>query len=167
MAIKVPIRFRGDRSDTGLEAERVFDIANWFILHNRTGNAFKLVVARALDDFELSVLEWVILSRIASDETGEYTITKIAEDFDINVPQATVLIKALAKRSLVRQKVSAKDRRVKFLSCSRRGMKLAYDAEQAVQHAMRYWLFDLSDKEIIGYVGAMKKISEFEIPQSF
>ncbi len=167
MALKVPIRFRGDRSKVGLEAERVFDAVNWFLLYGRTSNAFKIVVAKALDNYELSVLEWMIITRIGTNESGDYTITKLADEFDLNVPQSTVLVKGLIARNLVRQKVSAKDRRIKFLSCTRRGAKLVYESDQAVQHAMRYWLFDLSDTEIIKYVETMKKICEFEIPQSF
>ncbi len=167
MAFKVPIRFRGDQSKSGLEAERVFDMLEWCKLHSRTDASLKIIIARALDSLELDVLEWLVMSRIEHDGSGEYTSTRLAEDFDINLSQATVLLKSLVKRNIVRSKVSLKDRRVKYLQCTRTGKKLVYEGDEAVQHAMRYWLFDLSDKELAEYLRIMKKIHSFDIPQSF
>lgn len=164
MALKVPIRIKGDVSTTGLEAERVFDASEWLLLHSRSDAALKVVIARAVKRFGLTVTDWSILNTLANDETGEYTVTKIADVFDMNTPQAVTLVQDLLKRSFVRQKVSSKDRRVKYLSTTRSGKKLVYDAEQSVVHAMRYWLFDLSDSEISQYLAIKRKILEFDIP---
>ncbi len=164
MALKVPIRFRGDTSETGLEAERIFNMVNWYILHSRTNNALKIIIARALEGLEITFQEWIVMKSIVDNEQSEVTVSSLAEMFDMNMPQTAVLIKSLIKRNLVRQKVSLKDRRVKYLSCSRRGIKLVYDGDQAIQHAMRYWLFDLTDSEIVTYLDITKKISNFEIP---
>lgn len=164
MALRVPIRFRGDKSQTGLEAERIFDINNWYSLHARAENALQIVIARALDTFALNVTEWLVLNKISSDETENYTNKLVAEDFDLNVPQATVLIKGLIKKNYIRQKISSKDRRVKYLYGTRSGKKVVYDGDQAVQRAMRYWLFDLSEEELVRYIDTMKRITKFEIP---
>lgn len=167
MALKVPIRFRGDQSKSGLEAERIFDLLEWYKLHSRIDASLKIIIARALDSLELEAIEWLIMSKIESDETGEYTASRVAEDFDMNLSQATVLLKSLIKRNILRSKVSLKDRRVKYLQCTRNGKRLVYEGEEALQHAMRYWLFDLSDSEIQEHLIIMKKIRSFDIPQNF
>jgi DNA-binding MarR family transcriptional regulator len=164
VALKVPIRIKGDVSTTGLEAERLFDATEWLSLHARAESALRVVVARAIKQFGLTVTDWTIINTLANDESGEFTVTRIGEVFDVNTPQAVGLVKDLVKRSLVRQKVSSKDRRVKYLIITRSGKKLAYDAEQSILHAMRYWLFDLSDSEIEQYIAVQRKLIDFDIP---
>lgn len=161
----MPIRIKGDQSKSGLEAERVFNAVQWITLHNRTGAALNVVIARALKGHQLNVTEWTVLNTLSEDRTGPYTVTKIAGLFDMNKPQATSLVGQLIKRSLVRQKVSARDRRVKHLSVTRTGKKLAYESEQSIQRAMRYWLFDLSDSELDEYIAIKKKVIEFDLPE--
>ncbi len=164
MALKVPIRIKGDQSTTGLEAERIFNTTEWLTLHSRTSSALKILVTRALKSYELGVTEWEFLDTLANDKNGTLTVTQLAQMFDMNTPQATIIVGYLIKRSLVRQKVSVKDRRVRYLSTTRSGRRLAYDANQSIHNAMRYWLFDLSDKEIEQYLTIQKKILEFDIP---
>lgn len=164
MQLKVPIRIRGDKSQSGLEAERVFDAAEWFTLAGRFDSTLKVVVARALEKYTLTVLEWVILSSIAKVEDGTYTATSLAQDFDMNVSQTTVLLAKISKQNLIRLKPDSKDRRVKLIYCTRSGRKMAFESDENVQHAMRYWLFDLSDSEIESYQKILKKIISFEIP---
>ena len=166
MALKVPIRFKEEDGSGVHEAERIFDMAEWYQLHYRTNNSTALVIARALDSFNLTVKEWAVLNVIASDTEGNLTTTEIANRFDMDVPQATVLLGGLVKKSLLRHKTSTKDRRVKYLSCTREGKRVAFESDQAIQKAMRYWLFDLSDVEIEQYLRVMKKIARFELPVS-
>ena len=124
LKVKVPIRFK-EEDNTGVhEAERVFDMAEWYQLHARTNSSTTLVITRALDSFNLTVKEWVVMSILANSD-GDLTTTDIAKMFDMDVPQATVLLNKLAKKSLIRHKTNAKDRRVKYLNCTREGKRVA------------------------------------------
>jgi DNA-binding MarR family transcriptional regulator len=165
VAFNVPIRIRGDKSKTGLEAERIFNIMEWYLLSTKNISTLKLIMARALDGIEITFADWLVLKDIL-DNDGTATISELAERFDINIPQATVQIKKLVKKNLVKQKISLVDRRVKYLKCSRKGVKVVFDGEQSIQHAMRYWLFDLNDKEISDFTAITRKIANFEIPPS-
>lgn len=164
MQLKVPIRIRGDKSQTGLEAERVFDATEWFTLANRFDSALRVVVARALENYQLTVIESVVLSTIAKADDNTYTVTNIAHMFDMNTPQTTVLLAGLVKRNLIKTKTDGRDRRVKLISCTRSGRKVAFESDEHVQHAMRYWLFDLTDAEIEAYQSILKKITSFDLP---
>lgn len=164
MALRVPIRFKEEDNTSGLEAERIFDMVEWYLLHLRIDSSTQIVIARALDSINLTVLEWVVLCIIAQQEADTLTTTEIAKKFDLNVPQTTVLLNKMAKKSLIRHKTSTKDRRVKYLHCTREGKRVAFESDQAVQKAMRYWLFDLSDAEIEQYLSIVKKIVKFELP---
>ncbi len=165
--MQLKVRFRELESSSGLEAERQFDVPEWHMLLSRIERVLRVTMARALESYELTVTEWVVLSAVADKKGGdEYTNTKVAEAFDMNVSQATNLISGLVKHGHLKQKVSAKDRRVKFLTCTRSGKRLAYDSNQAMQRAMRYWLFDLSDNEIEQFTSTIKKILTFELPVS-
>ncbi len=163
MAIKVPIRIRGDKSSTGLEAERVFDSVEWFLLYSKNINSLKIIIARSLEEKDLNYIDWLVLKTISTSK-DELTVSEVAFMFDLSFPQTTLLLKKLAKKSLVRQKVSPKDRRVKYLKCTRKGNKLVFEVGEAIQHAMRYWLFDLSDNELKEFHIILKKINSFEIP---
>lgn len=164
MALKVPIRFK-EEDNTGVhEAERVFDMEEWYKLHSCSNSTIKLIIARSLDSFALTVKEWVVLIALANDNKGDITASEIAKSFDMDMPQATVLLRKLIDKSLIRQKTNVKDRRVKQLSCTREGKRVAFESDQAVQKSMRYWLFDLSDSEIEKYLEITRKIIKFELP---
>ncbi|MCA9332532.1 winged helix-turn-helix transcriptional regulator [Candidatus Saccharibacteria bacterium] len=167
MAIKVPIRFRGDKSKTGLEAERIFNIAEWQKLQDSVANAHRVIMAKALENFELLPVEWLFMKNLSEDKLENNTLTYISEALSMNLPQATLLCSRMIKKGLIRKKTSQKDRRVKYLHCTRKGQKLLYEGEQSIQHAMRYWLFDLTDIEIEQYVRILKKINGFDIPITF
>ncbi len=166
MALKVPIRIRGDRSKTGLEAERNFDVVEWYLLHNKTLSSLKLIIARALADKKITFVDWLVVKFISEAQARqeEVTISSLSLKFDFNVPQTTTLVKNLIKLNLIRHKVSKQDRRIKFLYCTRKGNRLVFDSNEVIQHSMRYWLFDLNNREIENYDNITRKINGFDIP---
>lgn len=163
MALKVPIRFKEEleKKAKGAEADRLFDILEWFLLNEQMFKDSKEVIKSAVSAYGLGVTDYLVL-RFVENNDNKTTLSDLSREFNQPMPNMIVATNKLTQSSLIRTKALKQDRRVKIVSCTREGKRVLFEASEQVQRAMRFWLFDLTDKEIEEFIKLSKRIIEFE-----
>jgi DNA-binding MarR family transcriptional regulator len=120
-------------------------------------------VGRQLDDFKLSMMEWLLLASVCNGPTSGMSMSEVAAVLDVTLPQVTALMNDLVAMKLVKQKVDAADRRSRKLMCTLQGKRLLGKVEHAINKAMRQWLQDVTHEEFQAYMNTVRLLATQQI----
>jgi DNA-binding MarR family transcriptional regulator len=130
------------------------------LLHARTDRALRTVVANQLDEFKVTMMEWLLLGVVCGGPEKGLSMSTIAATLDVTLPQVTALVTNLIKLRLVKQKTQAHDRRSRHVVATNRGRILLGDMEQAIARAMEEWLKDIPKDQLDIYFKTIKQLSQ-------
>lgn len=130
------------------------------LLHSRADRALRLVIARQLERFNVTMMEWLLMGAVSTGTKDGMSMTAVAEALDVTLPQVTALTASLTKAKLLKQKVSRKDRRSRKLVCTATGKKLFDEVEKAADVGMKNWLADIPDEQLDIYFGTVKILAD-------
>jgi DNA-binding MarR family transcriptional regulator len=125
----------------------------------------RLVVAKQLVEFDLTMMEWLLLATVCAGPKEGMTMTSVAEALDVTLPQITALTNSLVKTKLVRQKVSSQDRRSRRLTCTISGRRLIMRVEEAMNVSMEKWLSGIPREQLETYIETVEKLAK--LPTDF
>lgn len=126
------------------------------MLHARADRALRLVVARELEQFKVTMMEWLLLGVVVNGPDKGLSMSAIAQNLDVTLPQVTALVSNLIKEKLVKQKTQAHDRRSRHVTATPRGTLLLGDMEKAISSAMRDWVQDVPRDQLQEYLQTVK-----------
>lgn len=118
------------------------------LLHSRADRALRLVVSRRLEQFNVTMMEWLLIGVVNNGAKEGMTMSAVASALDVTLPQVTALTASLTKLKLLKQKVSRQDRRSRRLVTTANGKKLLTEIEQEVNKAMREWVADIPQDKL-------------------
>ena len=130
------------------------------LLHARTDRALRTVVAKQLDSFKVTMMEWLLLGVVCGGPDKGLSMSTIAATLDVTLPQVTALVTNLVKLRLVKQKTQTHDRRSRHVVPTNRGRILLGDMEQAIAQAMEEWLKDIPREHLETYLLTVKQLAK-------
>lgn len=129
------------------------------ILHARAHRVLREFVARQLEGYNLTVMEWVLLGVISESKPG-VSPSALCERLDVSMPLITRMATNLQSHGYVDRKEHQEDKRQSVIIPSAKGLELAELVEAQIKVEMRKMLKDFSPSEILGYVRTMKQLAE-------
>ncbi len=135
-----------------LEDDTVITMYQACLLHSRADRALRLVVARQLEQFNVTMMEWLLMGVVQNGPKEGMTMSAVASALDVTLPQVTALTSNLTKLKLLKQKVSRQDRRSRRLVSTSAGKKLLENIEHEVNTAIREWVADIPREQLQTYL---------------
>ncbi len=136
------------------------------LMHARADRALRLLVAKKLEEFDLTMMEWLLLATVCNGAREGMTMSAVAGTLDVTLPQITALTNSLVKTRLVKQKVSSQDRRSRQLTCTIAGKRLITRIEEAINDSMSQWLGDIPREQLDSYVKTVEKLANLPTEKS-
>lgn len=140
------------RMDEILDDNTTITMYKACLLHSRADRALRLVVARQLEQFNVTMMEWLLMGAVQNGPKEGMTMSAVASALDVTLPQVTALMANLTKLKLLKQKVSHQDRRSRRLVSTHAGKKLLESIEQEVDRAIREWVVDIPREQLQTYL---------------
>lgn len=130
------------------------------LMHARADRALRLVVAKQLEQFDLTMMEWLLLATVCAAPREGLTMSSVAAALDVTLPQITALANSLVRTKLLKQKVSIQDKRSRFLTSTITGKRLLARVEESINESMRKWLETIPRDQLINYMETVEKIAK-------
>lgn len=126
------------------------------LLHARADRALRTVVAKQLESFKVTMMEWLLLGVVCNGPDKGLSMSTVAKSLDVTLPQVTALVSNLVKQRLAKQKTQSHDRRSRHVVATNRGRALLEDIEEAVTRAMKEWLNDIPREKLATYLDTVR-----------
>ncbi len=97
------------------------DLFELSLLQTRASRNLRLPINRRLEEYNLTMMEWLVLSVAATGKSNGLSMTAVATALDVTMPQVTALCNKLVKMRLLRQKTQASDRRSRHIILTAKG----------------------------------------------
>jgi DNA-binding MarR family transcriptional regulator len=130
------------------------------LLHSRADRSLRALVSDQLDDEDITMMEWLLLDIIQSGPKDGLSMSSIAEQLSVTLPQVTALMTGVAKKRLVRQKTQRRDRRSRHALLTEKGRRVLESAETNIAAAMNKWMSSLSMESKNLYPKILEKLAQ-------
>lgn len=130
------------------------------LLHARADRALRTVVAKQLDEFKVTMMEWLLLGAVVGGPEKGLSMSTVATTLDVTLPQVTALVTNLVKLRLVKQKTQTHDRRSRHVVATNKGKILLGDMEQSIASAMEDWLKEVPSDQLGNYLDTVRVLSK-------
>lgn len=146
--------------DMEMEGDRSISMYEVCLLHSKADRALRVVVSKDLEQFDITMMEWLLMGVVSNGPKEGMTMSAVASTLDVTLPQVTALTASLTKAKLLKQKVSPRDRRSRKLVCTPAGRRLLEDVEVAIDRAMREWLSDIPREQLDMYFETVRILAD-------
>jgi DNA-binding MarR family transcriptional regulator len=116
------------------------------IAHKKLQARIKVI----LEDYELNVTQWLIISRLNDIRSGLRT-TDLARFMHVEVPLVTMMSRPLRKRGLIVSEVQVPDKREKLLSVTKTARDIIEIVEKRLQKQVATMTKDISMQDLQTY----------------
>lgn len=116
------------------------------------------IMGRALSRFDLTVSQHTLLFSLF--HPGKCKMSELARELGITMGAATSIVDRLIKAGLVKRERSTEDRRVVFVSLSKKGRRMMEEVHKVTLELMANLLSRLSAREREAFLSAYEKMSE-------
>lgn len=140
------------------EASSVLSTYQACLLHSRADRILRSVVSHHLEEFDLTMNEWLLLGVLGDAPKTGLSLSSVAEVLDVSQPQITALMTDMVTRRYVKQKVSKKDRRSRFVMLTARGDRLLQQIEKSINGTFDIWSEVMAQPQFEEYIEIMSQI---------
>lgn len=130
------------------------------ILQARAYRVLREFVAKQLDGYGLTMMEWVLLGVVHESGSRGVSPSALSERLDVSLPMVTRMVNAVAEDNYVKRRADKHDKRQQIIIATPKGRRLAQGIEWRVRGAMKEWLKDVDPEELKGYVHIMSQIAD-------
>lgn len=106
------------------------------LLHSRADRAFRTLIAEQLEPHELTMMQWLLLGVVGRGPKDGLSMSDIAHEMGITLPQVTALLTDLTKRRLTKLKTQRRDRRSRHAQLTSKGEEVMKSAEAATESGL-------------------------------
>ncbi len=117
------------------------------------------VIGQQLVSYELTLNEWLLLGVVVKAPVGGITLSQIADSLNVSQPQVTAIMISVLKKRLVKQKVSSKDKRIRYVQLTVRGKRLVVELETAFSNLTTEWLADLPPEIFESFIQTLEYLT--------
>lgn len=139
-----------------LDKGELVDSFNFGILYARGDRGFRALFAECLKESGLTFMEWLVLGIVHHGGNKGTSMTQIAKTLGVTLPQVTALSVVLSNKRVIKQKVSARDRRTKLVHLTSRGELLFTENAKILDSQSSDWFRDFSSDEVQAFLGVLK-----------
>ncbi|MBA3758068.1 MarR family transcriptional regulator [Candidatus Saccharibacteria bacterium] len=129
------------------------------LLHSRADRALRMVVAKELDQFGITMMQWLLLATTDKGPGSGMRMSELAEALNVTMPQITALMNDLIQLKFAKQKVNSTDRRSRRLTVTPLGKRQLQKIESAIDETMRRWLKNVPLDELASYMTTVKRLA--------
>lgn len=133
------------------------------LVHARADRVLRTLVNNQLDNFQITMMEWLLLGVIDEGPKDGITLSKIAEALDVSQPQVTALMDKVIDQKLVRQKIHKHDRRSRTAVLTIKGKRLLEKIEATVSAFMKEWVSEVPKNELESYAKIVMRIANYRV----
>ncbi len=130
------------------------------LAHTRADRALRLAVTRALEQFNVTLMEWLLIGTVGEHGSKGATMTDVAVRLDVTLPQITALTIRLTKAKLLKQKLSRRDRRSRKLYCTPPASKMLSGIETLIRQTVDELVSGVSPEQFQGYVDVIQLLAD-------
>jgi DNA-binding MarR family transcriptional regulator len=134
------------------------------LLHARADRALRSLVGVRLEQYKLTMMEWLLLSVVCEGPPEGMSMSAVAQALDVTLPQITALATKLLNLKLVRQKTQSHDRRSRHVLATGKGKSFLEDIEEELSTALHEWMSELPRPEYEAYMGTVKWLASHRPP---
>jgi DNA-binding MarR family transcriptional regulator len=113
-----------------------FDAHSFLMTHAQTDRWLRTNFAQALEATDLTMMEWLLLTTLSKYGDEGQTVTEVAEQMAVSLPQITALTQELQKKGLIEQQTERQDRRSRRLLITAKGKTICDEGCDAVNTAL-------------------------------
>ncbi len=133
---------------------------------NDGGTALQLITSKKLqskiksilDEYELNLTQWLIISRLNTIRSGLRT-TDLARFMHVEVPLVTMMSRPLRKRGLIVSDPQSGDKREKMLSVTTPAQEIIADVDSRLQKQVETMTKDVSNKDMQTYFKVLQSLA--------
>lgn len=126
------------------------------LLHSRADRVLRSRVAAELEEYKITMMEWLLMGIISEGPEDGISMSSIAQELDVTLPQVTALITNLNQKKIVRLKTQRRDRRSRHAFLTSRGSAILASLNEDITKAMKNWPADLPKSQLSGYLETIK-----------
>lgn len=129
------------------------------LLHSQSDRVLRLVIAKELEPYNITMMQWLLLATTASGSANGTRMTELSESLNVTMPQITALMNDLTKKNLVKQKINSADRRSRRLMVTKQGKDLVSKATKALETNIKNWFRAVPEDQLDNYLATIKQLS--------
>lgn len=129
------------------------------ILQARAYRTLKDFVAKQLEDYDVTMMEWVLLGVVHEAGAKGVSPSMLSAQLDVSLPMITRMLNKLDAADYISRRTVPKDKRQQIVVATAKGRQLAQAIEWQVRGAMREWLKDVKREDLEGYVRLMTQLA--------
>lgn len=131
--------------------------------HSRADRALRLFVAKELEQYNITMMQWLLLATVSKGPNAGMRMTELAAALDVTMPQITALMNDLVELKYAKQKINTIDRRSRRLIPSPAGKKLVSDVESLLDKSLKEWLSDIPKSDLQTFLNTSRKIADLGV----
>lgn len=130
------------------------------LLHSRADRALRFVIASALDQYGITMMQWLLLATVQNGPKNGMRMSELASTLDVTMPQITALMNDVVKLKLAKQKINNSDRRSRQLMITSQGTQQLKQIEVTIDKTLRSWLNNIDNDELGTYIATVRRLAE-------
>lgn len=134
------------------------------LLHARADRALRALVGLKLEQYKLTMMEWLLLGVVNSGPPEGMSMSSVAQTLDVTLPQVTALANKLLNQKLVKQKTQTKDRRSRFIRTTSKGAGILDEIEQTLTVTLKEWLSEIPRDQLEQYMLTIEWLAKHRHP---
>jgi len=134
------------------------------LLHSRADRTLRAVVSSHLEKLRITRMEWLLLAAVCEGPAEGIRMTALAVTLDVSLPQVTALFGHLLKDGFVKQREAANDRRMRYVSATKKGRVLIATIETSMRGALKDWLANIPRPQLETYMLTVQQLAESRTP---
>lgn len=129
------------------------------LLHARSDRALRALVAEQLAKSNITMMEWLLLGVVSGGSGQGMTMSEIAKELHVTLPQVTALVNKLLPLKLIKQKTASNDRRSRRVTATSKGQSSLEDSNKLLDEAMGDWVGGIPTQQLQSYTRTLKQLA--------
>ena len=128
------------------------------LMQVRADRSMRVMVANQVESQRLTMMEWLTLGVISSGLRSGLSMSKVAVDLGVSLPQVTVLVSSLIELKFVKQQILASDHRGRQVHVTLKGKRVLNKLESAVAKTIRIRTKEIPSNRLQAYIQTVEQL---------
>lgn len=125
----------------------------------RADRALRVLVSKRIESQRITMMEWLTLGVISSSPKKGLSMTNIANQLDVTLPQVTVLVAGLLQLKYAKQQTLARDHRGKQVMITLKGRRVLSKLDSSIAKTMRRHTKQIPANQMQAYILTIEQFS--------
>ena len=129
------------------------------LLHARSDRMFRSAVAAQLEKSQITMMEWLLLGVVSAGSPKGVTMSNVADELRVTLPQVTALVNKLLPQKLIKQKSATSDRRSRLVLLTNKGQLVFDDMKELMEKSQPQIFTGVTDEQLHEYLIVMSRLA--------